>query len=346
MQVDQTNAYVATIAPAGATAGPLPSRLIGRFLSEVMLAAVATMTEALEAHCGRSVALDRAIVLMVIMRAGPHFHGESAGITQPPGEPDRAISVNAIAASLARPFETMRRHVNALVAAGVCIRTRRGITVQPDIETLPALHAAIRRIHDLLVLLIDYARTHGLPLPAGRPDLPYQPSATIAATLDLTLAASEYLDPHYEDWLEMVIVNAIITANARPITFDSVLARRYASVDAIPPEKLRVPVAVTHIARTMRIPYSTVQRQVNRSIASGQLKRVPGGILATVEQLDNAAVRVAGPAAAARAARAFARLVPGGFRFDAPAACYLDGPPELLDFGPGVPGPATRTTDS
>jgi hypothetical protein len=63
------------------------------------------------------------------------------------------------------------------------------------------------------------------------------------------------------------------------------------------------------------------------------MRRVEGGILVTDEQLDAAGVRIAGPAAATRAARAFAQLVPGGFRFHNPKACYLDGPPKLLDFG-------------
>lgn len=328
----------ATPAPEG-DAASVPSRLIARFVSEVQLSTVAAMVEALEVHCGRSITFDRAIVLMVIMRAGPHFNCASTGLAVPPEELNRAISINAIAASLGRPFETVRRHVNALVGAGVCVRTPRGIVMQVEIATLPALHRAVRRAHDLMVLLVDYVRAHGITLPRVRPDRPYVPSATIAATLDLVLAAAEYLDPHYEDWLEMAVVNAVMAANARPITFDPVLAWRYCNVDTVPPETLRVPVSVAHVARALHIPYSTAQRQVNRSIAKGQVRRVRGGIMVTTGQLHTAAVRIAGPAATARAMRAFGRLVPGGFRFDAPGDCYLDGAPPLLDFGLGSPTP-------
>lgn len=324
---------VPLVAPDAANA---PSRLIGRFIAEVQLAAVAAVVEALETHCGRSVAFDRATVLMVIMRAGPHFHCASVG-DDAPGDPNAAISINAVAASLNRPFETVRRHVNALIAADVCLRTPRGIRMQPDIAALPALHRAVRQVHDLMVMLIGYAHRHGITLPAARPGVAYQPGATIAATLDLILAAAEYLHDYYADWMEMAIVNAVIAANARTVTFDPQLAHRYAFADTVPPESLRIPVAVAEIARALRIPYSTVQRQANRSIARGQLKRVTGGVMITTEFLEASAVRDAGPVASSRAMRAFGRLVPGGFPFDRPESCYIDGPPPLLDFGDGAP---------
>lgn len=328
----------------GQSAGQPASRLVGRIVAEAQLAAISSIVEAMEKHCGRSVTFDRAIVLTVIMRAAPHWHCTAQGHLCPESSLDQAISVNAIATSLSRPFETIRRHVNALVAGGICERTPRGIVMASDIAALPALYAAVRRLHDLMILLIDYARVHGVGLPSTRPTITYQPSATIAAMLELVLAAAEYLDPHYDDWLEMAIVNAVLAANARPITFNRMLAARYPAVDTVPPEHLRVPVAVADIARALHVPYSTAQRQVNRSIAKGQLKRVPGGVMVTAEQVEADAVTIAGPIATARAMRAFGRLVPGGFRFDNPASCYLDGPPPLLDFGNGSPTPIPSTS--
>lgn len=312
-------------------------RLVARFVAEVQLAAVVNLVAAIEAFSGKPIVVDRAIVMAVVLRGAPEFRCGSTGLACSGGDRDHAISINAIAASLGRPFETVRRHVNGLIDSGLCVRTPRGIIVAPGLADAPVMQQMIRDLHDLMVRLIDYATRHGVHVPIKRSDLPYQPSATIAATLDLVLASVEYLEPHYGDWLEMAVVNATIAANARPVTFDPVLAIRYAATDAVPPRHLRRAVSVTGLARALRMPYSTVQRQVKASILRGQLERVPGGIMITQEQLDADGVRVAGPAAVSRALRAFGRLVPGGFPFDDPPSCYMTGPPALLDFGDGVP---------
>jgi hypothetical protein len=191
-----------------------------------------------------------------------------------------------MASSLNRPFETVRRHVNALIAAGICCKCRRGVCISSDFANSAVLERTIGRVHDAMVLLIVYVRRHGIALPPQRPDIAYD---------------------------------------------------RDARRDTIPPDRLRVPVSVAEVARVMRIPYSTTQRYVNRAIAEGRLRRVTGGVLATQELLAQPAVQVAGPAAMAKAMRAFGRLVPGGFPFDDPASCYLVGPPDLLDFGTGMP---------
>lgn len=329
-------------APTPATgrdiAGP-PTRLVARFMAEVNLAALVGVMELLEQASGRPAPLDRAVVLMVVMRASLQLDRVStdagAGIAE--DAPDASISVNAIAASLSRPFETIRRHVNGLVADGICVRTKRGITLNSSGGSTSVSCLAARRVHDLMVRAIDYVRLHGISPPAARSDQPYQPKATAVAALDMILAAAEYLHPHYEDWLEMFTVNAVLAANARPITFDPELALRYATHDNPPPASLRVPVAVADIARALRVPYSTLQRQANRSIERGQLLRVTGGVIISETQVTNAAVRVAGPIATARAMRAFGRLAQGGFRFHDPVSCYLEGPPPLLDFGAGQP---------
>jgi len=316
-----------------------PTRLIARYVAEIQLATLVALLDALEASRPGSSSLDRAVILMVIMRAS--LQGDrtaSDGELLPDDEaPDAAISVNAIAASLGRPFETVRRHANALVADGLCKRTKRGITLQIRSQCRPEMCAAIRKIHDLMVRLIDYAVAHEVPMPPIRASTCYNRHATVVAGLDLMLAAAEYLHAYYADWLEMFAVNAVLVANARPVTFNPVLARQYANNETIPPESLRTPVAVADIARALRVPYSTLQREINRSIERGQLRRTHGGILITDAQIAAAAVNAAGPIASARAMRAFGRLSQGGFPFNDPASCYLVGPPPLLDFGLGQP---------
>lgn len=314
------------------TAEDGPTRLIGRIVAEVQLAVMTAALDLVETENDRSIDLDRAVVLFVILRAG---YARQPGLKA--GDDAATISINAMASSLNRPFETVRRHVNALIAAGICCKCRRGVCISSDFAGSAVLERTIGRVHDAMVLLIVYVRRHGIALPPQRPDIAYDKDATIAAALDLLLAAFEYVTPYYSDWMEMRVLNAIIAANARRVTFDPGLAQMYARRDTIPPDRLRVPVSVAEVARVMRIPYSTTQRYVNRAIAEGRLRRVTGGVLATQELLAQPAVQVAGPAAMAKAMRAFGRLVPGGFPFDDPASCYLVGPPDLLDFGTGMP---------
>lgn len=318
--------------PVSPPTAALQSRLIARFLAEVQLAVVITLSRAITDFGGRRPSLERIILFVAVMRADTQFGGAATSAVR-----DHAtltgISVNAVATSLSLPFETMRRHANALIACGLCERTPRGLVIAPQAAHSAVLKKARHRIHDLTVRLIDYLHDHDVALPATRSDVPYQRGTAVSAALDLILAAVEYLDPHYENLTEIYIVNAVMAANARPITFSRDLARRYGAADTVPPMALRLPVTATALAQALHMPYCSVQRQVKRSIARGQLRRVEGGLLVTDAMLDAAGVRIVGPAAAARAARAFAQLVPGGFRFDDPKSCYLDGPPELVDFG-------------
>jgi hypothetical protein len=54
----------------------------------------------------------------------PRFAGRAE---LPPDELRRPVSVLALAESLGLPFETTRRHVNKLIAAGLCKRVKGGV---------------------------------------------------------------------------------------------------------------------------------------------------------------------------------------------------------------------------
>lgn len=60
----------------------------------------------------------------------------------PPDELRRPISVLALSASLGLPFETTRRHVNKLMAAGVCKRVRGGVIIPAEALDNPRSVAA------------------------------------------------------------------------------------------------------------------------------------------------------------------------------------------------------------
>jgi hypothetical protein len=58
----------------------------------------------------------------------------------PPDELRRPVSVSAIADSLGVPFETTRRHVNKLIAAGLCQRCGAGVIVPASALDTPAVN--------------------------------------------------------------------------------------------------------------------------------------------------------------------------------------------------------------
>ncbi|HWA61981.1 MAG TPA: hypothetical protein VG939_11440 [Caulobacteraceae bacterium] len=61
----------------------------------------------------------------------------------PPNEARRPVSVLAVADSLGLPFETVRRHVNRLIAAGWCVRVKGGVVMTTEALLNPRNTAAV-----------------------------------------------------------------------------------------------------------------------------------------------------------------------------------------------------------
>lgn len=298
----------------------------------MQLASGHDVVRVLEEHLQRRVAFDRAIFLLMILRESCGLRAFSTGLASSASPHIDGISINAVAMSLERPFETVRRHVQALIRDGICQRARHGVIVRNETLTLPAFAALLRSLHDRMVSVIEDLSRADIPLPPCHVDRFYDPNATIAAAIDLVLGPFDYMRDCYATWLEMVVVNAVAAATARKITLDPVLSRRYGEATTTPPEQEREPIAITALARALRMSYSTVRREVEAAIASGKLRRVGQGVLVTTSYLSSDIIIIGGERAAAHAAQVFRRLGPGGFRFDDPTHCYLDGKPPLLTF--------------
>lgn len=73
-----------------------------------------------------------------------------------PDEIRRPVSVHALALDLALPYETTRRHVNALIDQGLCQRVEAGILVRAEVLDRDGMVATHRKnIENLHALFSD-----------------------------------------------------------------------------------------------------------------------------------------------------------------------------------------------
>jgi hypothetical protein len=71
------------------------------------------------------------------------------------------------------------------------------------------------------------------------------------------------------DLMGGLIFSAILQANVRPIANDPKLGKTYGQLDTIPPDEMRWPVSVNALAESLKIPYETTRRHVNKLIKEG-----------------------------------------------------------------------------
>ena len=304
------------------------NRIVTRLVMEMQIDGITTLAAALGGN------IDRAIIFFTLLRQASEIGRHATGTAQVRNDQCGGMSINALAASLARPFETVRRHVNALIGAGLCRRERQHVCVAAEATQGDAITTALRRLHDIMVRLAEDMAGFGLPLPPPRPRAVHDARATMAAAIDMLLTAIEFHGPQHADWLEVIIYGAVMTANTRPFTFDPVLANIYSESDTVPPEALRMPITATALARALHMPYSTVGRHIGHMIADGRLVRRDGGVMIATSWMQTPSQLGGARVMAERTGQIFSRLAASGFAFDTPGALYLDGRPALVDFGP------------
>jgi len=82
-----------------------------------------------------------ALISLAIVQANVAHLEQDGGFREldepPPDESRRPISILAIANSLGLPYETTRRHVEKMIAAGQCVRVRGGVIVPTVALTTP-----------------------------------------------------------------------------------------------------------------------------------------------------------------------------------------------------------------
>lgn len=284
-------------------AAPLQGPLFEGLLAEFAACAISAGIAAFGAP-------NRALIFAAAARAcGPFDAG--------PGR-SHPVSVNALAASLGRPFETIRRQANMLIGTGLLVRSHAGLSV--PLQAICDLRVArmADHCHDLLVRLVEDIRAANFMLPDPRPGTTYDPRGGIGIAFDLLLATVECHHQRKENWTRLALFFAIEWAN-----------RRFAHASG----PHLAPVKPSTVARILGLPYATVSRNIESLTVAGKLRRVPEGLVIAPELIDSPAVSDARLALANRARQLLGRLAHLGFPLDRPALAYIGARPPLPALG-------------
>lgn len=206
----------------------------------------------------------------------------------PPDELRRPVSINAVAASLGQPFETVRRRLNALAAQDECVIGPKGVMVpaarlQSDdyARILTLRYARVRQLYVELKAAggLDDMHADTRPGPEPADPLAEAPVRLVNRLLsEYSLRALDLLGRRVGDPLTALILLSLGKLNLRNLT----TAQRLANYPH--PDELRVPVRRSELARHLALPAETVRRRLVDLEARGYCRTGPGGVVFAIER--------------------------------------------------------------
>jgi len=207
----------------------------------------------------------------------------------PPDEIRRPISVNALAASLGLPFETVRRRVKGMLAAGDCVLRDGGLVAPAETLSTPEHVAALGGVYERLRAwyydMRDLDLIGDLPPPTVKLDAQTFPIRTVARLVtEFNLRLIERLMAYQGDAINVLITLETFRANTEAFNTRLQGGEGFEAADLIP-DRLRTPISASALSRKLGLPTETVRRHVEHLIAAGPLRRTPGGLILTSEVL-------------------------------------------------------------
>jgi AraC-like DNA-binding protein len=203
----------------------------------------------------------------------------------PPEALRRPVTINALAASIQLPYETIRRRCGRHLETGALAATPRGVFVpNTALDSPPYRAAAMVRYDRLKAFYFELKALGAMDAPALRPnDVPSYRSAPIRAA---NRAIGEYL---------LRVVETVMRSVGDPLSGLILLEMgraNAASLDPIDlqvegpiPDSRRTPISMLELSRRVGLPPETVRRHVKALEADGLCRAVKGGRLAAVERL-------------------------------------------------------------
>ena len=214
-------------------------------------------------HAARLVALaiDRdlikALIFLAISRANVRAFAETAeAVTTyaglgdiPPDDVRVPVTVYRISRDLRLPYETTRRHIAHLKAAGLCIVDDGGLVVPRSVLQSPGFLQAVEQNFALTANLVAelerFGVTSSVPcaLPAG--DVTRQ---TVRLSVEYFLDALCLMARVMElDLVDVILMRAVSLANVDRLVHDPVLGAEFGGLDDIPSDDHRTPVSAVAI---------------------------------------------------------------------------------------------------
>ena len=204
--------------------------------------------------------------------------GAYAGMDDiPPDNLRRPVTVYALAKELGLPYETARRHANKLVTAGLATRSEEGLVIPAQVYGREGMLGSVELNWQETLRFIQALATYGVrsDAPAGTvaPDVRRQ---VLRVSVEFLLESLAMLMTAMDvDFLGALLCIAITRGNTQHLTEDPSVP--YAGLAEVPPDHLRRPVSVYHLAKLLRLPYETTRRHVGQLEAATYLERAPGG---------------------------------------------------------------------
>lgn len=217
----------------------------------------------------------------------PELQRRYAGIGDaPPDDIRRPVSISAVAASLRLPYETVRRRILRLAERDLCEITRDGVMVPSGAVNSPAyLWLATARYERLKRFYLDIKALGALgPLPAPADPRPLPAAPVRLANRVISEYFLRFIDSVMRglgDPLTGFLMLEVARANAEHLG-PAEMAR-----DGPIPDELRRPVRAHALARRVGLPSETVRRHLAKLDELGFCRKVDGGILAAIEQMDD-----------------------------------------------------------
>jgi DNA-binding transcriptional ArsR family regulator len=186
-----------------------------------------------------------------------------------PDDERRPVSINAVAASLGLPFETVRRRIRRLAAAGVCTVSAEGVVVPASFLASPAYLQSVLvghfRLKDFYFELLAAGLTGELPASSYEleDDIPMRAAARLLA--DYVLRTSEGLMREAGNVISTMILTALLAHALR---------------------ETPAPLSVKGAAARLKLPPETVRRHLVQMAEDGLCLRTPAGAAMTPEILS------------------------------------------------------------
>jgi len=232
-----------------------------------------------------------------------------------PDDLRRPISINAIASSLGLPFETVRRRVKRMIAAGVVEMVPDGVRLVGANLHAPHHRAALDKTYATVRAFHQRLKANGcldlMPLPPpGEGGWSFEaPPVRIVwrVASDYLLRMMEHLLPTFPSLSRAFIVLAVTRLNTAQMP-DAMRGGEGLTVEDFVPDFYRRPARASEVASLLGLPHETVRRHLVALVEDEHCARERDGFIVPAATLARPNVVAASSANFRHLTRMFAEL--------------------------------------